>query len=324
MPRICVLFLALCLCSTWSGNAAEDEETEDDILLLSRPACTKLAPRLAIRRAKTWLYQLQSAEPAALATRNPDLAVIDYSRDGSAEGAYGAADLAPLHASGTVTLAYFSIGEAEDYRFYWQSAWASLPPSWLGPENPDWPGNYKVRYWDEGWWTAALQPYLEAILAADFDGVYLDIVDAYWFWYDEQGELSAVEAAGRMADLVARIAAYARARRPGFAVCPQNAEGLLDDASADKAALYLSAIDAIGAESVWYNTSAEDRDYRLGLLARFAAAGKRVCSIEYIDQADWADYQATACAAGFPVVPYAADPDQALDEITAFTAAACP
>ena len=71
-----------------------------------------------------------------------------------------------------------SIGEAEDYRFYWREEWDDSGPSWLDVENADWPGNYKVRFWDSGWQSIMLQ-YADRILAAGFDGVYLDIIDAY-------------------------------------------------------------------------------------------------------------------------------------------------
>ena len=37
---------------------------------------------------------------------------------------------------------YMSIGEAEDYRYYWEDDWAENSPAWLGGENPDWEGNY--------------------------------------------------------------------------------------------------------------------------------------------------------------------------------------
>ena len=76
---------------------------------------------------QSWAYQLQGddGEPldlAALAASSFELFVIDYSRDGSDEGAFTAADLAPLQAGGRTVLAYFSIGEAESYRYYWDPA----------------------------------------------------------------------------------------------------------------------------------------------------------------------------------------------------------
>ena len=79
-------------------------------------------------------------------------------------------------------IAYLSIGEAEDYRYYWQPEWKENPPAWLLDENPNWPGNHKVYYWDPEWQAIIYgnhSSYLAKILAAGFDGVYLDLIDAY-------------------------------------------------------------------------------------------------------------------------------------------------
>ena len=81
-----------------------------------------------------------------------------------------------------LVIAYMSIGEAEDYRYYWQTAWQAESPAWLAAENPVWAGNYKVRYWDRDWQSIIYgndDSYLRKILAAGFDGVYLDIIDAF-------------------------------------------------------------------------------------------------------------------------------------------------
>ena len=84
-----------------------------------------------------------------------------------------------------LVIAYMSIGEAEDYRFYWQDAWNKDQPSWMDRENPDWAGNFKVWYWEEEWQSiiyGSMDSYLGMILDADFDGVYLDIIDAYEYY----------------------------------------------------------------------------------------------------------------------------------------------
>jgi cysteinyl-tRNA synthetase len=84
-----------------------------------------------------------------------------------------------------LVISYMSIGEAEDYRFYWNAGWENNPPDWLDAENPDWPGNYKVRYWEEEWQAVifgAEEAYLDQILSAGFDGVYLDIIDAFEYF----------------------------------------------------------------------------------------------------------------------------------------------
>lgn len=84
-----------------------------------------------------------------------------------------------------VVVAYMSIGEAEDYRYYWQGDWKKNPPSWMAGENPDWEGNYKVWYWEEEWQAiiyGSQESYVGKILDAGFDGVYLDIIDAYEYY----------------------------------------------------------------------------------------------------------------------------------------------
>ncbi len=84
-----------------------------------------------------------------------------------------------------LVIAYMSIGEAEDYRYYWQSSWGKYPPKWLEAENPDWEGNYKVRYWEGEWQHIILYSYLERIQKANFDGVYLDIIDAFEYFEEK-------------------------------------------------------------------------------------------------------------------------------------------
>ncbi len=60
-------------------------------------------------------------------------------------------EIAQLKSAGKTVLAYVSIGEAEDCRWYWDSAWENDPPEWLGPENPEWEGNYPVKFWYPQW-----------------------------------------------------------------------------------------------------------------------------------------------------------------------------
>lgn len=82
-------------------------------------------------------------------------------------------------------IAYMSIGEAENYRYYWKKGWRNGTPSFIYRKNPDWPGNYKVFYWDPEWKniiTGNPDSYTQKILDAGFDGVYLDIIDAFEYY----------------------------------------------------------------------------------------------------------------------------------------------
>lgn len=151
-----------------------------------------------LSNAKNFLYLLDPGGFAdrhsflnALAGTNYDVLIIDlFDEYGKALTATEVSALSVKENGGDrLVLAYMSIGEAEDYRYYWDTAWSSLPPSWLVEENPNWPGNYKVRYWDESWKALLYgvpQAYLDRILAAGFDGVYLDIIDAFEFFESYQ------------------------------------------------------------------------------------------------------------------------------------------
>ncbi len=148
---------------------------------------------LSLSQAKNFLYLInpenfsgKQAFLTALAATDYDLIIMDAF---FGDTLLTAADIGPLktkHGGGRrIVVAYMSIGEAEDYRYYWKENWSENPPDWLGDENPDWPGNYKVYYWDASWQAVicgAGDSYLQRILAAGFDGVYLDLIDAYEYF----------------------------------------------------------------------------------------------------------------------------------------------
>jgi cysteinyl-tRNA synthetase len=222
---------------------------------------------------------LQNLDVAAACRSEADLLVVEPEGD---EARLAPADIARLRRKPSgqprVVLAYLSIGEAENYRPYWRRAWKTKPPPWLGPENPDWPGDFEVRYWDPAWQRLILgapdRP-LDRIVADGYDGVYLDIVDAFEYW-EEQGQ---ADARARMVAWVTAIARHARAERPGFLVVPQNGEALAREPG------YLSLVDGIGREDLYYDgDQPQDPEEVLDAeddLALFQKAGKPVFLIEY-------------------------------------------
>ncbi|KQC11873.1 MAG: hypothetical protein APR63_03650 [Desulfuromonas sp. SDB] len=126
----------------------------------------------------------------ALQNTDYDLLIIDLYFDENTP--LTAADLHSLKTKsmgGTrLVLSYMSIGEAEDYRYYWNPLWNQHPPSWLLEENPNWPGNYIVQYWDQEWKNiiySSDSSYLNKIIQADFDGAYLDIIDAFEYFENQ-------------------------------------------------------------------------------------------------------------------------------------------
>lgn len=231
--------------------------------------CTQVLPDSA-----GWGYVLQADEyassPEAAVARfsqcNRDILVMDFSYDGSRQSMWKKDHIHSIKSAGTKSpkhvIAYLSIGEAEEYRHYWQPGWdpemdgtlAPNAPDFLVSENPEWEGNYKVRFWRKDWQNLILD-YLSLIQSQGFDGVYLDIVDAFEFFEFDPESKKYVD--GRvnaetgqtyrddMVDWVVEIATKARLRNPDFFIIPQNGVQLLSQAR------YRKVISAVGVEDLW-------------------------------------------------------------------------
>lgn len=246
-----------------------------------------------LRQVHSWMYWLDSADPALVSSSGFDLAVVDYSRDGTEGGAFSPGEVAAMQRGEgddrRIVLSYLSIGEAEDYRFYWNPTWVRDPPSWLDEENPDWAGNFKVRYWEEAWQRIILgspESYLDRILQAGFDGVYLDIIDAFEHYEDTRPG-----AAREMIRFVGQISEYGKSRRGGrpFYVFAQNGERLLEFPE------FLEAIDGVAKEDLYWGydgqeafTPTNETEYSEHFLLLARDAGKKILTVDYVPGTDQA------------------------------------
>jgi cysteinyl-tRNA synthetase len=217
---------------------------------------------------KSWRYQLQGINPYVVAQSSADLVVIDLFHD---DGAFTRAQVEQMQrkpdGSRRVVLSYMSIGEAEDYRWYWPHR----SSAWLGAENSKWRGNYGVRFWHADWQQIIFE-YTDKIVAAGFDGVYLDKVDEF----EDMGHKD------DMVEFVARIAARAKAQRSDFMVVSQNGDALIPDAK------FRRAIDAFAREDLLYGESSDGVRNNPGSiresmrrLKMLTAEGKPVLVVEY-------------------------------------------
>jgi cysteinyl-tRNA synthetase len=128
-------------------------------------------------------YSTKAKFLTAIKNTNYDAIIIDLFYD---DAALTASDIASLkmkaNGGSRLVICYMSIGEAENYRYYWQKIWKTQKPTWLKKQNPDWPGCYLVQYWHPDWQAIIYgndSSYLKKILDAGFDGVYLDLIDSY-------------------------------------------------------------------------------------------------------------------------------------------------
>ena len=305
-----------------------------------------MAPRLSQVQDLLYLLQAYQVSVSDLANNGFDLVVMDYAKYGDAGSEYTLNEIAQIKSGGTsgspkVVLAYMSIGEAEDYRFYWDPSWQPGSPAWLGPINPEWEGNYKVRYWMNGWkeiiyGTAAGQnkSYLDRIIDQGFDGVYLDIIDAYEYWSSPAGgnERTRGQARIDMYDFLKELRDYARVTRgkADFLIFPQNGADIIYDDNEAVDSLgqqYLSVCDGIGQEDTWYMgitpQSQESYGWLTTILDVYKTHDKLVLSVDYVwDAASldstanknrYNDYYTKVYDKGY--IPYAANKNRALKDL---------
>ncbi|MFD2603638.1 endo alpha-1,4 polygalactosaminidase [Flavobacterium suzhouense] len=164
-----------------------------NIIPASAPVYENASVITALSQAKNFLYLINPENFAsktdfinAVTATNYDAVIMDLFLN---DEAFTASEISQLKnkANGgkRLVICYMSIGEAEDYRYYWQSSWNGNKPDWIAAENPDWPGNFKVKYWNDDWQGIIYRnndSYLNKIILAGFDGVYLDIIDAFEYF----------------------------------------------------------------------------------------------------------------------------------------------
>ncbi len=230
-------------------------------------------------------YYLQDIRVESVVDSKYDFVIIDFSSNGEESGEYSRNAVTTMKSSGEcekLLISYISIGEAENYRFYWENKWDSnndgvpeaAAPDWLDIENPDWEGNYKVKYWKHGWQKVIFK-YLDKIINAGFDGIYMDIIDAYEYY-----QKTIPHADLYMVNFVVNISNYVKAKSGfDFAVFVQNGNELLLNSK------YLNNIDGIGREDLFFNDNARTteswREKGLNNLNKALEANKVVLIIDY-------------------------------------------
>lgn len=278
-----LLTLTIACSQPYSSGDQVDATADNPTAAASEPAATvtpraeasptlvateaaKSAPQTglpALAGVRHWLYLIDvNLEPETvdvIVASAHDMVVLDFIPSEENNTRYPMADVvARLHDAPhpKLVIAYIDVGQAEDYRTYWQPGWEIGDPEWIVAGDPDgWEGNYPVAYWYDEYQNVWLGPggYLQTILDAGFDGVYLDWVEAYSdedvIALAENQDLDPIE---EMIWWVGDIAGFGRARDLDFIVIGQNAAELAvhDD--------YVEIVDAIAQEQVWFDGGADN------------------------------------------------------------------
>jgi len=116
---------------------------------------------------------------------------------------------------------------------------------------------------------------LDQIIGLGYDGIYLDIIDAYEY-YERIGISFAKE---KMIDFVKSISERSKEKNSNILIIPQNSEELILNED------YLLAIDGIGREDLWYVDNKlqnrEELETALEYLHKVIDANNFVLAISY-------------------------------------------
>ncbi len=246
-----------------------------------------------LSNVSSWLYHLGQADAARIeeiAVSDVDLVVLDYAKDDQTP--YSSAEVSAMRGQNEKLLvSYLSVGEAESYRSYFGSTWLEEPPTFMAESNPEWPNNYKVKYWDPDW-KGIIFDYIDEIIAAEFDGLYLDIIDAFYYWEEtapRADEFYRLEMVSFVQEMRAHADAQLAATGGGddFVIIGQNSEALTEYAA------FLETVDGVAKEDLYFyyeNEQPQDfapksdasRTRNMEELERAEAAGVEVMVVEYV------------------------------------------
>lgn len=305
---------AIVLGSACGGNEGDDQASEGDRAATPTPDA-RLGPPVNLADVRYWAYQIQGLENEgaieALTSSRYDLVVIEPTRTNVGSEDFDTREAVNrIHASPSslddrskMVLAYLDIGQAEDYRTYWQDDWEPPragvrgTPDFLLSVDPDgWSGNYPVAYWDQRWKGLVIyneDSLLNLVLEDGFDGIYLDWVEAF----DDvsviaAAELAGIEPAEEMVAFIGEMRDYVAERHPNFLIVAQNGADLVDDH-----AEYLDVIDGLAQEDLsfygeadtdWDDDASGDirqnpgyHEYLTGVLWRYVEAGVPTFCVQY-------------------------------------------
>lgn len=229
---------------------------------------------LSLTTKKTWHYQLQDINSQTFSVLQNSIIVMDSYNENDVP--FSTNFLSQIKANKNSLFSYLSIGEAEDYRPYFNKMDKDL----ILNENKSWEGNFTVKYWEFAWQKQILK-YLDQIISQGFDGVYLDIIDAFHRFDDKNKH------AKFMAEFISLISKHAKNKNSSFQIILQNGFDIID--YIDNEDDVFDNIDGIAIEAYIFDyTEDNQRPTELSsdtsvykYIKKYQDASKLVLSVEY-------------------------------------------
>ena len=126
---------------------------------------TRESRRAVLSSAESFVTVL-SAKADGETLRRSEVAILDA-------GHYSVDEIAALREDGVLSLGYVNIGEVEDWRPFADR----VDPAWELGENPLWAGHRFVDAREAGWQDLVVGTVARAVVAKEFDGLFLDMAD---------------------------------------------------------------------------------------------------------------------------------------------------
>jgi cysteinyl-tRNA synthetase, unknown class len=148
---------------------------------------------LTLSEAKNYLYIIganfdsKQTMVSRIQATNYDVIIMDLFFE---DEEFTAAEIESLktkaNGGSRLVISYMNIGAAEKYRYYYKKGWVRHVPRFLKRKYKGYKDEIWVEFWDKRWKKIIYRnddSYTKKILKANFDGVYLDNVEAYYFLY---------------------------------------------------------------------------------------------------------------------------------------------
>jgi len=190
-------------------------------------------------------------------------------------------EIASLKKNQPIRISYISIGEAENYRDYWDKI---KDESWVLDENPDWEGNFFVDVRDPEWRKLLIEDVIPKIVNKGFQGLFLDTLDTA-IYLEEKFPKKYAGSLEAMAALVGDI----HQTFPKLMLLSNNGFDILGKIASYLSGLVVEDINImIDFENDSYKpVTPEDRAYKIGILRPLMADyGLSVFNIDYVPQSN--------------------------------------
>jgi len=222
-----------------------------------------IVPTVPVSKPITsWLYYIKDVDVDKVVEAKVDMVVIDLE---TKTAPITKVQVQKLKDSGKVVIAYLSLGEAEDYRGYWDEQWKPGNPEWLGKQSTVWKGNYVVKDLMSKQWTEVSKALISQAKQLGFDGIVV----------------AGVNGTNGQADLyLTRVAEFAKKDNENFKVFVQD---YLSDQLFDK-------IDGVIKQGLTYNLfgiANKNVTDQVAKLKQWTARNKKVFVVEFVDQTKW-------------------------------------